>query len=103
MRAPLQVAWDKDRAQDADQSWTGPWSKIWVTGDAEPFKQAPTGEFRPRRWAARTAASVWLAAPLPDAPSIDVKGTWIGESDRRYRLDPDKADRDVEVHEKGGA
>jgi len=95
---PLRIA---SNEMDAHRSWAGPWSKIWVTGDSEPFKKAPAGEFQPRRWAARL--SVWLSAPRPDAPCVDVKGTWLSASDKGFALDPDKADRDEVLHKTGGA
>jgi hypothetical protein len=63
-----------------EQSLSGELSKVWVAGDACPFRSAEPGEFRPRRWAERHAAdsnALALRAPLPPRPAIDVKGTWV--------------------------
>jgi hypothetical protein len=87
--------------KDAIHSLVGPWSKIWAMGDAAYFHDAPDDEFRPCQWA--RLISVWLKAPCPRAPSIEVKGTWVSNSKRMFVLDPSKADRDRQLHEKGGA
>jgi hypothetical protein len=81
----------------------GPWSKIWVYGDSKPFADSRDGEFCPRRWADRADGSIWLRAPLPVLPAIDVKGTWISDVDGHYQQDPDKADRDDCLWERGFA
>lgn len=100
--APLQQAYrGHDREQDAIRSLIGPWSKIWPTGDKAYFDEARKGEFQPRRWTGRI--SVWLRAPCPDAPSIDVIGTWVGAADRRFKLDLSKKKRDLDLYERGGA
>ena len=85
-----------------ERSLLGPQSKIWVYGDNRPFAVAPEGEFTPRRWAHRRD-SVWLRAPLPDHPAIDLKGTWLADKDQSYRIDPLKADRGKDLHERGFA
>ena len=85
-----------------ERSIMGPDSKIGVNGDAEPFRDAPKGEFSPRRWAHR-AHTIWLRAPLPQHPGIELKGTWLDEKDQSYRLDPTKSDRHKVYHECGGA
>jgi len=84
-------------------SFRGPWSKIWVTGDHAPFAAAPIGEFQPRRWIQRSPASVWLRAPLPAEPAIDVIGSWISDDHGKHMQDPDKADRDCCLYDKGFA
>lgn len=78
-------------------SLAGPWSKIWVFGDSGPFKDAADGDFLPRRWADRAARSVWIRAPLPADPALDVKGTWVSSLDHLYKQDPCKADRDHQI------
>ncbi|MGB8304940.1 MAG: hypothetical protein WCE36_13820, partial [Pseudolabrys sp.] len=73
----------------------GPHSKVWVYGDqSAAFVDAPKGEFAPRQWAQHQTCSVFLRAPLPEHPAIDLKGTWLSDSDRSYQLDLNKADRD---------
>lgn len=84
-------------------SLIGPHSKVWVYGDkSEAFVDAPEGEFAPRQWAHQTH-SVFLRAPPPQRPAIDLKGTWLVDKDRSYQLDPDKAKRDEVLHKTGGA
>lgn len=86
-----------------ERSLMGPHSKVWVYGDkSEAFVDAPEGEFAPRRWGHRSH-SVFLRAPLPQRPAIDLKGTWLTDEDRSYQPDPDKADRHEMLHETGGA
>jgi hypothetical protein len=85
------------------RSIRGPWSKVWVHGDSEPFTDALDGEFCPRRWAERANQSIWLRAPLPMLPAIDIKGSWISDLDGHYEQDPDKADRDDCIWERGFA
>lgn len=100
----LEAALEGDEDQGAKRwSLCGPWSKIWVYGDSAPFMEAPAGEFQPRRWIQESPASVWLRAPLPAEPAIDIKGTWISDPGGRHKLDPDKADRDCCLHDKGFA
>jgi len=74
-------------------SFEGPHSKIWVFGDGGPFCDAPRDQFAPKRWATESPASLALRAPLPDSPAIEVKGTWVSQSDQQYRQDEMKADR----------
>jgi hypothetical protein len=83
------------------RSLLGPWSKVWVFDDETAFGEAPEHDFRPRRWSKR--ASIWLRAPLPLHPGLDLKGTWMSDHDNSYRQDPSKANRDQSVHEKAGA
>jgi hypothetical protein len=85
-----------------ERSIRGPYSKIWVYGDSAPFKAASKGEFLPRRWSHREH-SVWLTAPRPEWPAIDLKGTWLDDKERNPRLDLSKKDRDQVLHETGGA
>ena len=86
-----------------ERSLMGPYSKVWVYGEqGEPFVSAPEGEFAPRGWAHLTR-SVFLRAPLPQRPAIDLKGTWLADTDRSYQVDCSKADRDKVLHETGGA
>jgi hypothetical protein len=82
-------------------SFEGPYSKIWVLGDSAPFCAAREGEFRPRRWA--DSSSLWMRAPRPDNPGIEVKETWVSNSDHQYRQDPLKADRHCSLTERGFA
>jgi hypothetical protein len=85
-----------------EHSLSGPWSKIWMGSDGVPFQDAAEGEFRPRRWTSRK--TIWLRAPLPLDPSIDLKGTWVGDDDGHYYQDTQwKRDRDETVSEIGGA
>jgi hypothetical protein len=97
---PLQEPWTL-----LQHSLQGPWSKIWVHGDAKPFEDAPTDEFRPGRWVERDhSVSAWLRAPLPDRPAIDLKGTWVSAATNEYRQDAVwKGDRDCRLHERGHA
>jgi hypothetical protein len=76
------------------RSFGGPWSKVWIHEDTEAFQNAHDGEFLPRRWAPLASKSVWIRAPLPKFPALDVKGTWLSLGDQAYRQDPYKADRD---------
>jgi hypothetical protein len=85
-----------------ERSIMGPHSKIGVYGNAEPFRDAPQGEFRPRQWIHR-AHTIWLRAPLSQHPAIELKGTWLDDKDQSYRPDPTKSDRDKVYHECGGA
>ena len=85
-----------------ERSILGLHSKVWVHGDADPFHYAPEGEFAPRRWAHR-AHTVWLRAPRPKYPAIELKGTWLDDKDRSHRPDPSKSNRDQDLHESGGA
>src|SRR5689334_236195 len=72
----------------------GPHSKLWINGDGDPFVGAPEREFSPRRWAQRASNSVWLKAPLPSAPAIDLKGTWLCDRTRAVKEDVEyKGDR----------
>lgn len=102
LMVPLQLAWrGRQDADEAGRSFAGPWSKIAVTGDSAEFFAAPTDEFRPRRWLERNTNLEWLTVPLPENPSLDIKGTWL--ADEHYKQDPDKADRDADYHERGFA
>lgn len=85
-----------------ERSLMGTYSKVWVNGDSKPFLDAPEGEFAPRQWAYRTH-TVWLKAPLPQQPAIDLKGTWLADKDQSHQLDDWKANRDEVLHESGGA
>jgi len=104
---PIKAIFDIDpRRQDWNSvklSIEGPWSKVWVHGDSKPFADAPDGQFRPRRWANRAEGSIWLRAPLPASPAVEIKGTWISDIDGGYKQDPDKADRDDCMSERGFA
>jgi hypothetical protein len=101
---PLRGACDRAPAGQAtllQHSFGGPFSKIWVLGDSAPFCAAREGEFRPRRWV--DSSSLWMRAPRPDRPGIEVKGTWVLNSDHQYREDPLKADRHCSLSERGFA
>jgi hypothetical protein len=99
-RAPKGPGWEITK-----RSISGPYSKVSVHDDFILFPEAPRGEFMPRRWALRAAHvdTVWLTAPQPARPAIDLKGTWLDDNDRSYRLDELKEDRDQIYHESGGA
>jgi len=85
-----------------ERSLMGEHSKVWPYGDkSEAFVDAPRGEFAPRRWADRDH-SVFLRAPLPQRPALDLKGTWLADEDRSCQADPTKADRHETLHETGG-
>jgi hypothetical protein len=107
LMTPLRIACERAPANKIDvlqYSFAGPHSKIWVLGDSAPFCAAREGEFRPRRWIDRSPApSLWLRAPRPDMPGIEVKGTWVSNSDQAYREDPLKTDRDSWLTESGVA
>jgi hypothetical protein len=81
----------------------GPESKAWVLGDSGPFAVERDGEFRPRRWIERAGFSIWLRAPYPAKPELEVKGTWLSNHGREYKVDPDKADRHLTMYERGHA
>jgi hypothetical protein len=84
------------------RSFSGPGSKIWVHGDSVPFREAAHGEFLPRRWATeRPSSSLALRAPLPPFTAIELKGAWLSRADNSYRIDPDKADRDFDLSDRG--
>jgi len=103
---PIKRIYELDPRRSWDsvkRSIEGPWSKIWVQGDSKPFTDAPDGEFCPRRWAECANQSIWLRAPLPAVPAIDIKGTWISDLVGHYEQDPDKADRDDCLWERGFA
>jgi len=86
----------------ARASMLGRWSKIWVARDGAVFSAALQGEFRPRRWArVNPVDSMALRAPLPERPTIDLKGTWIRPQDGDQWLSPDKANRDQRLYERG--
>ncbi len=72
---------------DLERSFAGPFSKIWVLGDGAPFLAAPENEFMPRRWVENNSVSIGLRAPLPDPPTIEVKGSWITNASNEYRED----------------
>lgn len=77
-------------------------SKIWPTGDGQPFRDAPPAELRPLRWflAKRmTLDSMPLRAPLPKCPAIDFKGSWLENG--VVWIDPEKVDRGQILHERG--
>lgn len=90
-RRPRPPGWS-----DLRHSLAGPWSKVWVFGDSDPFADAADGEFLPRRWVGR-APTIWIRAPQPDDPALDVKGTWVFSQDGTYKQDPDKKDRDHQI------
>jgi hypothetical protein len=85
-----------------EQSIRGPYSKVGVHGDSGPFDEAPQGEFLPHQWAHR-GHTIWMRAPRPKQPAIELKGAWLDDKDRSPRLDPCKEDRDQVYHECGGA
>jgi hypothetical protein len=86
-----------------ERSLRGRWSKVWVHGDGKPFQGADRNEFRPKRWVENSPLSHWLAAPIPEAPAIDIKGSWIDVVTGELRQDPNKEERDYELFQKGGA
>lgn len=87
-----------------ERSFVGPYSKIWVLGDGTPFRAAPDGEFMPTRWVANNPASLGLRAPLPDPPTIEIKGSWITNANHEYREDMVwKADRHSRLSKSGYA
>jgi hypothetical protein len=50
----------------------------------------------------RHAENIGLSAPLPEAPKVDLKGTWVADEDHQHRLDAEwKADRCLRLHERG--
>jgi hypothetical protein len=103
---PLKIACEchsPDRIADSRRSFDGPDSKAWVLADSEPFEAECDGEFRPRRWIERSGPSIWLRAPCPEKAGVELKGSWISNSDRQYRSDPDKMDRHFTIHERGHA
>jgi hypothetical protein len=86
----------------ARASMLGRWSRIWVARDGEVFSAALQREFRPKRWArVNPGDSMALRAPLPERPTIDLKGTRIRPQDGAQWLSPDKANRDQRLHERG--
>jgi hypothetical protein len=97
-RAPTTQAW-----WVVERSLQGRWSKVWVRGDGKPFQGADRNEFRPKRWVENFPLSHWLAAPIPEAPAIDIKGSWIDVVTGELRQDPNKEERDNELFQKGGA
>jgi hypothetical protein len=85
-----------------EQSIRGLHSKVGVHGDGRPFNEAPQGEFLPRQWAHRDH-TVWLRAPRPKQPAIELIGTWLDDKDQSPQPDPCKENRDQVYHECGGA
>jgi hypothetical protein len=83
--APTTQAW-----WVVERSLRGRWSKVWVHGDGKPFQGADRNEFRPKRWVENSPLSHWLAAPIPEAPAIDIKGSWIDVVTGELRQDPNK-------------
>jgi hypothetical protein len=77
-----------------ERSFVGPYSKIWVLGDGASFRVEPENEFMPKRWVENNLVSLGLRAPLPDPPTVEVKGSWITNTNHEYREDADwKGDR----------
>jgi hypothetical protein len=69
------------------RSFDGPYSKLWVHCDGEPFRAAPAGEFKPKLWLKNNPVSLGLRAPLPTIPTIEIKGSWITDVEMEYRED----------------
>jgi hypothetical protein len=85
------------------QSLDGKWSKIWVGLD-DFFQDAPACQLRPQRWMDNNEPDrMGLRAPLPEAPSIELIGTWINPATGEIWLSPDKVVRSQNLHDTGFA
>lgn len=88
----------------AERSLNGPHSKIWIVGDWAAFLHEPEA-IKPDRW-----VNYWknckhkplgLAAPLPDDPMLDLKGTFVCTETGEPWLPNSKRDRDEKIHLSG--
>jgi len=86
------------------RSLSGPHSKIWLFGDWAPFIGEPE-YIRPDRWVNHYRISkhvaLGLRAPLPAAPVLDLKGTFICPSSESVWLPASKRDRDRNIRDSG--
>jgi hypothetical protein len=105
LQKPLRLACERaptDLVASLQHSFEGPYSKIWVLCDGGPFCGAPKDEFKPRSWFERNPASMGLRAPFPDLPGIEIKGSWMNNSDHHYQEDTTwKGDRHRRLAETG--
>jgi hypothetical protein len=84
-----------------EQSLKGPHSKLWVAGDWAAFIREPQ-VLKPARWVAYWSRcqdhALGLAAPLPDKPVLELKGTFICLKTGELWLPESKKDRDQQIH-----
>lgn len=84
-----------------EQSLKGPHSKVWIAGDWATFIHEPE-VLKPSRWVAYWSRSqdkaLGLAAPMPNEPALDLKGTFICEKTSKPWLPDSKKDRDQKIH-----
>jgi hypothetical protein len=87
-----------------EKSLQGSWTKIWVHGDRKPICGVDPNEFRPARWARDYPYVIWVRAPLPDAPALDLIGSWVEDETGSIRQDIVwKGDRAKRIYDQAGA
>jgi hypothetical protein len=87
------------------RSLAGRYSKIWAVGDGCVFLNSPSA-LRPERWKSYwegNDSELGLKLPLPSAPQLDLKGSFVRlETDEDW-VPVEKADRDGDIHRTGWA
>jgi hypothetical protein len=86
------------------KSLLGPHSKIWIVGDWAAFVREPE-QLQPDRWVQHSQFSrdkpLGLCMPMPPAPQLDLKGTFICPASSSIWLPTNKKYRDQKIHESG--
>lgn len=87
------------------KSLEGKYSKVWVVGDGQAFLDSLAALKIPRwvsYWRDRDRDSkLGLRVPLPSAPQLDLKGTFIKPETGEQWVDPIKFDRSDDIYSKG--
>lgn len=92
-----------DKIKLIERSLIGRYSKIWVVGDGQVFLDSPPALI-PERWAAYWKgkdSALGLRLPLPPAPQLDLKGTFIDPATGAEWVYEGKLDRDNDIHRSG--
>lgn len=78
----------------------GPHSKVWVPGNPSAFSTAPENIINPDRWV-KNKSRLGRRAPLPDTPSLELKGTFVDPHTGQIYVDELKVDRSCDLFLKG--
>lgn len=86
----------------AELSIDGPWTKVWVSGDGNPFCDAQPNTLKPPRWVQNSSEDgMARRIPLPNKCGLDFKGTFVHPTSRGSWVDASKRTRSCDLHRRG--
>jgi hypothetical protein len=81
-------------------SLMAPHAKLWIHNEKSAFDEAAPEVLNPPRWVS-SGATRGRKAPLPDDPTLDVKGSFIKPDTLKIFVDSSKLDRPIDLFNRG--